>query len=111
MDFGPLPSTSVTIYVPASSPFFGVLPFVDGYLKRQMYRDRSLYFDDHEGGNLFTDYVSNVMGIDLDGWDFSSTPDPLHIHLIRQHDTPRRQSRLAIHVGQNFFGAIENFPG
>jgi Glycosyl transferases group 1 len=69
-------------YAPASSPFFGVLPYVDGYFKRQMYRDRSLYYNEYEGGNIFTDYVSNVMGIDLEGWDFSSTPDPLHIHKL-----------------------------
>src|SRR6185503_6502806 len=33
-------------------------------------------------------------------------PGPLHIHLIRQHDTPHRQSRLALQVGQNFLGAL-----
>jgi hypothetical protein len=45
-----------------------------------MYQDHSLYFNEYEGGNLFTDYVSKVMGIDLNGWNFASTPDPVHIH-------------------------------
>jgi hypothetical protein len=69
-------------FAPASSPFFGVLPHVDCYFKRQMYRDPSLYLEDFDGGNLLTDYLSKVMGIELDGWDFSSVPDPDHLHKL-----------------------------
>ena len=66
-------------FAPASSPYLGVLPYVDCYFKRQMYRDRSLILDDFEGGNLFTDYLSKVLKIDLDGWHFGSKPNPAHV--------------------------------
>jgi Glycosyl transferases group 1 len=63
-------------FAPASSPYFGVLPFVDAYFKRQMLRDPSLYCHEYEGGNPFTEYVSKAMGIELDGWNFASVADP-----------------------------------
>ncbi len=69
-------------YAPASSPFFGVLPHVDCYFKRQMYRDPSLYSKEYEGGNLFTQHVSQSLGIDLNGWTFASVPDPNHLHKL-----------------------------
>jgi len=66
-------------FAPASSPYLGVLTYVDCYIKRQMYRDRSMIHNDFEGGNLFTDYLSKVLKIDLDGWHFDSKPDPAHV--------------------------------
>ena len=69
-------------FAPSSSPFFGVLPFVDCYVKRQMYRDPSLYLDEYAGGNLFTDYLGKGMGIELNGWNFASRPDPDHLHKL-----------------------------
>jgi Glycosyl transferases group 1 len=66
-------------YAPASSPFYGVLPFVDAYFKRQMYSEPSLNLNEYEGGNMFTDYVSKVMGIELNGWNFSSVLDPQYL--------------------------------
>jgi hypothetical protein len=69
-------------YAPASSPFFGVLPFVEAYFKRQMYRDTSLYLNEFEGGNVLTEHVSQCLGIELNGWNFSSTLDPIHLHKL-----------------------------
>ena len=69
-------------FAPASTPYFGVLPHVDCYFKRQTYRDPSEYLVDYEGGNMLTDYIAKAMGIDLEGWSFSSRPDPVHLHKI-----------------------------
>ena len=74
----------VDYYAPASSPFFGVMPYVDCYFKRQIYRDTSRYFDEFQGGNMLTDYVSKGMGVDLEGWQFSSRMDPLYLDKLVQ---------------------------
>ena len=69
-------------FAPASSPYFGVLPHVDTYFKRQTYRDPSNYQGGFEGGNRFTNYLSQHLGISLDGWYFGGTPDPAQIHKL-----------------------------
>ncbi len=69
-------------YAPASSPHFGVLPFVDCYFKRQAYRDLSLYLRDFGGGNIFTDRLGGEIGIDLDGWFFGSKPRPADLSKV-----------------------------
>ncbi|MFO0907077.1 MAG: glycosyltransferase [Isosphaeraceae bacterium] len=65
-------------FAPASSPFFGVLPFVDRYIKRQVLRDRTLYEVDLAGGIPLTDYLQNTLGYDLEGWHFGTKLDPAH---------------------------------
>jgi len=40
----------------AASPVLDVLPFVDRYWKKQLYRDRALYSRPMRGNRLFTDY-------------------------------------------------------
>ncbi len=69
-------------FAPASSPHFGVLPYVDCYFKRQTYRDRANYLGDLAGGNVFTDYMSRNLGIGLDGWYFGSTPHSGDLHKL-----------------------------
>ena len=46
---------------------FDVLPFVDRYLKRQLYRDRSIYLKRLYGGRLYSDYYAKRDGIRDDG--------------------------------------------
>jgi hypothetical protein len=70
-------------YASCSSPHFGVLPYVDLYLKRQAYRDRGDYLRDFVGGNRFVDHLARRMDYDLNGWHFGSKPDPAHLHRIQ----------------------------
>ena len=69
-------------YAPTCSPHFGVLPFVDLYIKRQTLKDRSLYQRDFAGGFIYSDFVHNALGFDLGDWHFGSTPDPAHMHKL-----------------------------
>lgn len=69
-------------YAPTCSPHFGVLPYVDLYIKRQTLRDRDLYQRDFAGGFIYSDYVSDRFGFDLKDWQFGSTPDPAHMHKL-----------------------------
>ncbi len=70
-------------YAPASSPHFGVLPYVHTYLKRQILRDVDSYQRSFVGGTPFTDFVHSTLGIPCDGWGFSSRPDPRHLSKLR----------------------------
>ena len=46
---------------------FSVMPFVDGYYKTQVLKDRSLYEKTFYGNRIFTDYYKNLFGIrDID---------------------------------------------
>lgn len=69
-------------YAPTCSPHFGVLPFVDRYVKRQTLRDRDLYHADFRGGFIYADFVSRRWDFDLHDWRFGSKPDPAHAHKI-----------------------------
>lgn len=69
-------------YAPTSSPHFGVLPYVDRYIKRQTLRDKSLYQQDFQGGFIYADFVARHWGFDLKDWYFGSKPDPAQIHKI-----------------------------
>jgi len=48
-------STSVT--------HFEVLPYVDKYLKKQLFKDKSLYRKDYYGGRIFSDYYHEYFDI------------------------------------------------
>lgn len=69
-------------HAPTSSPYFGVLPYVDKYIKRQVLRDRSLYQRDYLGGFIYADFVARTWGFDLKDWHFGSKPDPEHLHKL-----------------------------
>lgn len=60
-------------FAQSSTPYFGVLPYVDRYVKRQALRDRGLYRRDLRGGYVFTDFYAERFGYDLGGWSFGST--------------------------------------
>ncbi len=87
-------------YAPTCSPHFGVLPYVDRYIKRQVLRDRSLYQNDYLGGFIYADFVSRTWGFDLNDWFFGSKPDPAHMHKLvagwNLGITPRYRRMLAI---------------
>ncbi|WZO99572.1 glycosyltransferase [Isosphaeraceae bacterium EP7] len=70
-------------YAPTSTPHFGVLPHVDRFAKRQVLKDRSAYQRDYDGGLLFTDFLSKELGYELNGWNFSSKPDPDQVHKVK----------------------------
>ena len=59
-------------YAQTSTPMFDLLPLVDRYAKRQVLRDVELYRTEMHGGYIFTDYLSRVCNLDLDGWHFGS---------------------------------------
>ena len=56
-----------------TSPFFGVLPDVDLYVKKQLLRDRSHYQrDDYRGDYLVSDFFARELGLELGAWKFGS---------------------------------------
>jgi hypothetical protein len=63
-------------YDQTSSPHFGVLPYVDAYVKPQMLRDVSWYRADLVGGYAFTDFLAREMGVRQEDFHFGSVPDP-----------------------------------
>jgi hypothetical protein len=59
-----------------SSRFFGVLPYVEHFVKYQGLRDRDLYLNTYDGGNYMTHKLANEYGYSLDGWHVGSTVEP-----------------------------------
>ncbi|MCH8033729.1 MAG: glycosyltransferase family 1 protein [Bacteroidetes bacterium] len=45
---------------------FELLPYVDLYLKKQLFKDRTLYQKDFVGGRIFTDYYHREFGVEDD---------------------------------------------
>lgn len=66
---------------PTSSPVFGVLPFVDLYLKKQLLKDREAYANPVRGGYVFADWCAES-GLDLAEWHFGSLADPAHLEKL-----------------------------
>ncbi|MGF1464666.1 MAG: glycosyltransferase [Sandaracinaceae bacterium] len=58
-----------------TSPFFGVLPHVDLYLKKQLLRDVSAYGRSGPGEDPVSDWMVETLGVDLEGWSFRSPVD------------------------------------
>jgi hypothetical protein len=65
-------------YAPTSTPHFGVLPYVDRYIKRQVLTDLDQYQRDFRGGFILTDYLSE-RGYDIGEWSFGSKPPAEHL--------------------------------
>ncbi|MGF1634238.1 MAG: glycosyltransferase [Phycisphaerae bacterium] len=57
-----------------STPFLGLLPFVDRYVKKVLLKDVEMYARPVRGGYLFVEYFAQRFGHDLDGWHFGSQP-------------------------------------
>lgn len=67
----------------SSTPFFGILPFVDKYVKKQLYKDLSEYRKDYRGGYVFSDFVSRKYNIDPGDFNFGSyLPESLEHKLM-----------------------------
>jgi len=63
-------------FAQTASPYFGILPFVDRYVKRQVLKHRAEYQTELRGGYIFADWFSRKYDYDLGGWNFGSTLDP-----------------------------------
>jgi hypothetical protein len=68
-------------YAPTSSPHFGVLPYVDRYVKRQVLTDLTQYQRDFRGGFVVTDFLAQH-GYDIGSWSFGSKPATEHLSKI-----------------------------
>jgi hypothetical protein len=69
-------------YDQTSSPHFGVLPYVDAYVKPQLLRDVSWYREDLVGGYAFTDFLARELDVRQDDFSFGSVPDPEFAHRL-----------------------------
>lgn len=56
-----------------SSTFFGVLPYVDRFIKYQALKDVTQYRQPMIGGTKLTDYLVQQLGYDIRGWEVTST--------------------------------------
>lgn len=56
-----------------SSTFFGILPYVDRFLKYQALRDVRQYQQPMIGGTKLTDYLVRQLNYDIKGWQVTST--------------------------------------
>jgi hypothetical protein len=96
---------------PTSTPFFGILPWVDLYVKKQLLRNLGDYQREFRGGHIFADHMATRHGFDLNGWHFGSKIPDGHAsrvktgwnlgvtkrlrHLLRHHGS--RPVRRKIH--------------
>ncbi len=65
----------VDYFAQTSSPYFGILPFVDRYAKSKLLRDPEQYFAPSPSGFTFADWYVAHEGIGLNGWYFGSPID------------------------------------
>ncbi|MBF2029779.1 MAG: glycosyltransferase family 1 protein [Oscillatoriales cyanobacterium C42_A2020_001] len=65
-----------------SSRFFGVLPYVDRFLKYQRLKDIQKYRQPLLGGTVITDYLAKEWGFDLRDWSVSSAIPQGYEHRI-----------------------------
>lgn len=56
----------------SSSPFFGILPYVECYVKKQLYRNFEDYRQDYIGGYIVTDFISRHYNLPAKDWNFGS---------------------------------------
>lgn len=61
-----------------STPYLGLLPDVDLYLKAKMLAPRGAYLREYRGGYVVTDALAKG-GMDLSGWTFGSVADPAYL--------------------------------
>jgi len=56
----------------SSSPFFGILPYIDCYVKKQLYKNLADYRKNYIGGYVVTDFISRHYNLPAKGWNFGS---------------------------------------
>lgn len=65
------------------TPQFEVLPYVDGYYKNQILRDKKLYFNNYYRTRVFSDYYHKKFGISDDAQTGREFPlNPIYINKI-----------------------------
>ncbi len=69
-------------YAPTSSPHFGVMPYIDRYLKRTVMVDFAEYRKPYIGGYAVADYVCRMLDLDLGDWNFGSDIPAGHEHKL-----------------------------
>ncbi|MCC7145284.1 MAG: glycosyltransferase family 1 protein [Phycisphaeraceae bacterium] len=69
-------------YAQTSTPHFGVMPYVDVYVKRQLLANPAAYQRDLAGGFIFTDYLVRQRGYEIGSWHFGSRFDPSQRHKL-----------------------------
>lgn len=81
-----LPQRPALIYLDhfdqSSSPFFNILPYVDLYVKKQIFKEPLDYNKPMQGNYIFSDFMATEMNIDLNGWEFGSPVPEDHIHKL-----------------------------
>jgi len=65
-------------FAQATTRFLDVLPYVDGFVKRQRYLDRTLYTADRPGGSIFTQYLAEQWHYVLGDWHVGSVAPTGH---------------------------------
>lgn len=65
-----------------ASPFFGALPYVDLFVKSQTLRNLDDYQRRFDGGWIFSDWIQNNQGFDLNGWHLGAIPDNSQVYKI-----------------------------
>jgi hypothetical protein len=69
----------------SSSAMLDLLPHVDLFLKAQVLRNREDYSSPQNSGYIFTDFLANELGYDLDGWTAStSAADSMHLGKLQR---------------------------
>lgn len=63
----------------SSTPYLGILPVVDLYVKAKMLADPSGYTREYAGGYVVPDMLHRTLGWDLGGWSFGSVADPARL--------------------------------
>lgn len=69
---------------------FMVLPYVDLYLKNQVFSDRTLYLNSYYGSRIYADFIHKTFGVN------DNNPGPLHLNYI-----PDKSLLEKVHCGWN----------
>jgi hypothetical protein len=65
-----------------STPFLGVLPYVDLYAKRQVLARREWYHEPLSGGYAFTDFLDRELHVPLGDWNFGAPATSPDVHKV-----------------------------
>jgi hypothetical protein len=100
------------IFDQTCTPYFGLLPLVDAYLKSKLLSPVERYDDPLEGGYVVTDFYHRTLGWDLAGWNFGSIPDPAQRHKILPgwNFAVSRHCRTLLRLNRLFASRYRNRP-
>jgi hypothetical protein len=81
-----------------STIFLPLLAEVDLYLKAHLFRDTRLYLREYVGGYIFTDFLVNRLGWNINNWHFGSSAKKEYLEKLRvgwSYGVSRRSRALA----------------